>query len=156
MPQLGPGGASLELCPSAHAPAPPIPPVTTRKMQQDILIIGVMFPAIPLMMINFGNRYTVLASLIRDLHDAVIRDNTSLGDAERFLRQINTLRKRLRLIGIVRTISALALCLCTVGDDRYLSGRVWCQQLAVFRLDHSDGNGDARLHHQNPDRQFSA
>lgn len=79
-------------------------------MQQDILIIGVLFPAIPLMMINFGNRYTVLASLIRDLHDAVIRDNTSLGDAERFLRQINTLRKRLRLIGIVQTISALAFC----------------------------------------------
>ena len=88
----------------------PIPPVTRREMQQDILIIGVLFPAIPLMMINFGNRYTVLASLIRDLHDAVIRDNTSLGDAERFLRQINTLRKRLRLIGIVQTISALAFC----------------------------------------------
>ncbi len=80
-------------------------------MQQDILIIGVLFPAIPLMMINFGNRYTVLASLIRDLHDAVILDDTSLGDAERFLRQINTLRKRLRLIGIVQTVSALAFCL---------------------------------------------
>ena len=100
----------------------PIPPVTRREMQQDILIIGVLFPAIPLM-INFGNRYTVLASLIRDLHDAVIRDNTSPGDAERFLRQINTLRKRLRLIGIVQTISALASLFCTVGDDRYLSGR---------------------------------
>jgi len=80
-------------------------------MQQDILIIGVLFPAIPLMMINFGNRYTVLASLIRDLHDAVIRDNTSPGDAERFLRQINSLRKRLQLIGIIQTISAIAFCL---------------------------------------------
>ena len=38
-------------------------------MQQDILIIGVLFPAIPLMMINFGNRYIVLANLIRTLHD---------------------------------------------------------------------------------------
>ena len=79
-------------------------------MQQDILIIGVLFPAIPLMMINFGNRYAVLASLIRDLHDMVIRDNTSQGDAERFLLQINSLRKRLWLIGIVQTISALAFC----------------------------------------------
>lgn len=52
----------------------------------------------------------MLVSLIRDLHDAVIRDNTSLGDAEHFLRQINTLRKRLRLIGIVQTISAPAFC----------------------------------------------
>ena len=80
-------------------------------MQQDILIIGVLFPAIPLMMINFGNRYIVLASLIRDLHDTVIRDNTSPGDAERFLRQISSLRKRLQLIGVIQTISAIAFCL---------------------------------------------
>ena len=57
-------------------------------MQQDILIIGVLFPAIPLMMVNFGNRYTVLANLIRHLHDEVIRDNVSPKDAERFLLQI--------------------------------------------------------------------
>ena len=52
----------------------------------------------------------MLVSLIRDLHDAVIRGNTSPGDAKRFLWQINTPRKRLRLIGIVQTISALAFC----------------------------------------------
>ena len=52
----------------------------------------------------------MLVSLIRDLHGAIIRDNTSLGDAERFLRQINTLGKRLQLIGIVQTISALTFC----------------------------------------------
>ena len=45
------------------------------QMQQDILIIGVLFPAIPLMMVNFGNRYTVLVNLIRHLHDEVIRNN---------------------------------------------------------------------------------
>ena len=28
-------------------------------MRQDILIIGVLFPAIPLMMVNFGNHYRV-------------------------------------------------------------------------------------------------
>ena len=58
-------------------------------MQQDILIIGVLFPAIPLMMVNFGNRYTVLANLIRHLHDEVLRANVSPKDAERFLLQIN-------------------------------------------------------------------
>ena len=57
-------------------------------MQQDILIIGVLFPAIPLMMVNFGNCYTVLANLIRHLHDEVIRHNVSPKDAERFLLQI--------------------------------------------------------------------
>ena len=77
-------------------------------MQQDILIIGVLFPAIPLMMINFGNRYSVLATLIRNLHDNVIRDNTTPDDASRFLRQITSLRKRLQLIGIVQTCAATA------------------------------------------------
>ena len=65
-------------------------------MQQDILIIGVLLPAIPPMMVNFGNRYTVLANLIRHLHDEVIRDNFLPNDAERFLLQINRIRERLR------------------------------------------------------------
>lgn len=77
-------------------------------MQQDILIIGVLFPAIPLMMINIGNRYTVLANLIRELHDTVVRDNTSIGDAERFLTQITALRNRLKLIGGIQTLAACA------------------------------------------------
>ena len=77
-------------------------------MQQDILIIGVLFPAIPLMMVNFGNRYTVLANLIRHLHDEVLRDNVSPNDAERFLLQINRLRDRLRLIGIIQSCAAIS------------------------------------------------
>lgn len=80
-------------------------------MQQDILIIGVLFPAIPLMMVNFGNRYTVLANLIRHLHDEVIRDNVSPTDAERFIMQINRLRDRLRLIGITQSCAAIAFVL---------------------------------------------
>ena len=80
-------------------------------MQQDILIIGVLFPAIPLMMVNFGNRYTVLANLIRHLHDEVIRDNVLPNDAERYLRQISRLRDRLRLIGITQSCAAMAFML---------------------------------------------
>ena len=77
-------------------------------MKQDILIIGVLFPAIPLMMVNFGNRYTVLANLIRHLHDEVMRDNISPTEAERFLLQIKRIRDRLRLIGIIQSCSAIA------------------------------------------------
>ena len=80
-------------------------------MQQDILIIGVLFPAIPLMMVNFGNRYTVLANLIRHLHDEVILDNVSPNDAERFLLQINRLQDRLRLIGIIQSCAAISFVL---------------------------------------------
>ena len=73
-----------------------------------ILIIGVLFPAIPLMMVNFGNRYTVLANLIRHLHDEVLRDIVSPNDAERFLLQIGRLRDRLRLIGITQSCAAIS------------------------------------------------
>ena len=85
------------------------------SMQQDILIIGVLFPAIPLMMVNFGNRYTVLANLIRHLHDEVIRHNVSPNDAERFLRQISRLRDRLRLISIIQSCAAIAFMLALMA-----------------------------------------
>ena len=38
----------------------------------------------PIDVVNFGNRYTVLANLIRHLHDEVLRDIVSPNDAERF------------------------------------------------------------------------
>ena len=80
-------------------------------MQQDIFIVGVFFPAIPLMIVKFGNRCTVLANLIRKSHNEVIRDNMSPQDAERFPLQINRLRNRLRLIGIFQPCAAMAFVL---------------------------------------------
>ena len=77
-------------------------------MQLNILIVGVLFPAIPLMMINFGNRYSLLAGLIRNLHDTVINEKISTDDSARFFRQIASLRQRLRLIAIIQTCSSLA------------------------------------------------
>lgn len=77
-------------------------------MQLNVLIEGVLFPAIPLMMINFGNRYSLLAGSIRNLHDTVINENISTDDSTRFFRQIANLRQRLRLIAIIQTCGALA------------------------------------------------
>ena len=36
---------------------------------------ALLFPAIPLMMIVFGNRYSSLSKLIRDLHDRVLKED---------------------------------------------------------------------------------
>ena len=77
-------------------------------MQKEILRTGVLFAAIPLMIVNFGNRYTALANLIRKLHDAVIRYNISLQHAERLLIQSKRLCYRLRLIGITQSCTAMA------------------------------------------------
>ena len=63
------------------------------------------------MMVNCGNRYTVLANLIRHLHDEVIRDNVPPNDAERFLLQLNHLSDRLRLIGIIQSCAAMSFVL---------------------------------------------
>ncbi len=109
-------------------------------MQQDILIIGVLFPAIPLMMINFGNRYIVLANLIRTLHDTVVRDNTPPADAERFLLQITSLRSRLRLIGMIQTMSAIAFIMvllamvATYMDRLTIASLMFITSLALMGL----------------------
>ena len=109
-------------------------------MQQDILIIGVLFPAIPLMMVNFGNRYTVLATLIRHLHDEVIRDNVSPTDAERFILQINRLRDRLRLIGIIQSCSATAFVLALTAmiaayfDERTNSSMLFLSSITLLMI----------------------
>ena len=79
-------------------------------MQLNILIVGVLFPAIPLMMINFGNRYSLLTGLIRNLRDTVINEKSSTDDIDRFFRQIAivSLRQKLRLITIIQSCSSLA------------------------------------------------
>lgn len=104
-------------------------------MQQDILIIGVLFPAIPLMMINFGNRYMVLANLIRNLHDTVVRDNTPQDDAERFLLQITSLRSRLRLIGMVQIVSGAAFTMVLAAMcATYMEMIEWASLLFISAL----------------------
>ena len=85
--------------------------VRVKEMQLNILIVGVLFPAIPLIMINFGNRYSLLAGLIQNLHDTVINEKISTDDSARFFRQIASLRHRLRLIALIQPWSALAFIL---------------------------------------------
>jgi hypothetical protein len=107
-------------------------------MQQDILIIGVLFPAIPLMMVNFGNRYTVLANLIRNLHDEVLGEHISPQDAERFLLQIRRLRDRLRLIGIIQSCAAMAFVLALMAmiaayfDERAISSMLFLSSISLL------------------------
>ena len=79
-------------------------------MQQGVLIIRVLLPTIPLMMVNFGNCYTVLVNLISHLHDEVICDNLSPDDAKRFLLQINRMRDRLPLSVSSRPMRRWRLC----------------------------------------------
>ena len=67
-----------------------------------------LFPAIPLMMINFGNRYTAVSTLIRKLHDDFIKKDKNSNNNKIISKEIMNLRVRLRLIRTVQTGSGIA------------------------------------------------
>ena len=69
---------------------------------------ALLFPAIPLMMISFGNRYTSLASLIRKIHDLIVLNKHSKKTAGHYLDQITILTKRLKLVRAIQTLSGLS------------------------------------------------
>ena len=69
-----------------------------------------LFPAIPLMMISFGNRYTSLSKLIRKIHDEFINKKISPSDksASRYFAQIQILNKRLRYVKLMQFFSGIS------------------------------------------------
>ena len=66
---------------------------------------ALLFPAIPLMMIVFGNRYSSLNKLIRDLHDRVLQEEEV---RDKFTEQIELLTDRLFLVKSMQTLAGLA------------------------------------------------
>ena len=79
-------------------------------MDNIFLLPAALFPAIPLMMISFGNRYMSMASLIRKIHDEVILKKLTRKDkaTNRYLKQIALLRKRLVLNRATSTLAAIS------------------------------------------------
>ena len=66
---------------------------------------ALLFPAIPLMMIVFGNRYSSLSKLIRDLHDRFLKEDEV---RDKFTEQIELLTDRLFLVKSMQTLAGLA------------------------------------------------
>ena len=77
------------------------------QMQQDNLIIDVLFPATLLMMINCGNHYSLPENVIRHFQNEVIHDSISAKNTELFLLQISRLRDTLWLTGIIQPRAAI-------------------------------------------------
>ena len=84
-------------------------------MENILLLPAALGSAMPLMMINFGNRYTTLATLIRKIHDELtVRKLTKKDKAtNRYLKQIDVLRSRLILNRITATLAAIGF-LCNL------------------------------------------
>ena len=72
---------------------------------------AILFPAIPLMMISFGNRYTSLAALIRKIHDLIVVKKLSKKNAKHYLDQIKILTQRLALVRASQTLSGVSFIL---------------------------------------------
>ena len=72
---------------------------------------ALLFPAIPLMMISFGNRYTSLAVLIRKIHDLIVVNHLSKKNAKHYLDQIKVLTQRLSLVRASQTLSGVSFIL---------------------------------------------
>ena len=87
--------------------------LTSNMSNFTTLYPALLFPAIPLMMISFGNRYTSLASLIRKIHDLIVLNKHSKKTAGHYFDQILILTKRLNLVRSVQTLSGLSF-LCNL------------------------------------------
>jgi hypothetical protein len=78
-------------------------------MRIDITTPALLFPAVSLLMLAYTNRFLGLASVIRGLHKAHTESPKPV-----YLKQIESMRKRIRLIRDMQSWGVLAIFLCTV------------------------------------------
>ena len=69
-----------------------------------------LFPAIPLMMLTFGNRWIALSTLIRKVHAELFdqKFSTNKESTKKYLSQIKVLNKRLRYVKLMQFFSGLS------------------------------------------------
>lgn len=77
-------------------------------MQIALSTPSLLFPAISLLMLAYTNRYLGIASVIRQLHQTHSETPKNV-----YLQEINSLRKRIRLIQDMQSWGVLGLMACT-------------------------------------------
>ena len=75
-------------------------------MDIDYTVAALMFPAIPLMMTMYSNRFHTLSGLIRKLHDQLTFDKRTPPEWE---NQLHVLNNRTNLLKYTMDISGLGL-----------------------------------------------
>ena len=71
-----------------------------------------LFPAIPLMMLTFGNRWIAISKLIRQMHsDFLDKKKNRSESADKYLTQIKILSLRLNYVKYMQLLSGLAFIL---------------------------------------------
>jgi len=69
---------------------------------------ALLFPAISLLLLAYGNRFLALANLVRKLHDEYINGNKS----KILLQQIRSLRQRLNMIRYMQGLGVFSFLCC--------------------------------------------
>lgn len=93
-------------------------------MQIDMTTPALLFPAISLLLLAYTNRFLVLAQLIREL------SGKSRGDAaDKSLRQIAGLKKRIELIRWMQVFGVVSFLLCTLSMFALFLGYVLAGQI---------------------------
>src|SRR5947207_14650416 len=69
---------------------------------------ALLFPAISLLLLAYGNRFLALANLVRKLHDQYITGLKS----KILLKQIHSLRRRLNLIRYMQGLGVFSFLCC--------------------------------------------
>lgn len=77
-------------------------------MELSINTPALLFPAISLLLLAYGNRFIALANLVRKLHD----EYTTGHKSKIILRQIKSLRKRINLIRYMQGLGVFSFLCC--------------------------------------------
>jgi len=77
-------------------------------MENDILIIGVLFPAIPLAMVALNGRYSAIAGLMRAIHDKIHMQDSDPANRARLITELRYLMRRMAIIRLSLLFGALS------------------------------------------------
>jgi hypothetical protein len=78
-------------------------------MEINLTTPALLFPTVSLLLLAYTNRFVTLASVIRQLHDSHLASPSPV-----YLKQIASLRLRIRLIRDMQFCGVLSMLLCTI------------------------------------------
>ena len=94
-----------------------------------------LFPAIPLMMLTFGNRWIAISKLIRQMHkDLIDKRKKKSKSAPKYLVQIKILSLRLRYVKYMQLFSGLAFIINLLTILFGMMGSVMAPYFFAFAL----------------------
>ena len=101
----------------------------------DLTYAAFLFPAIPLMMLTFGNRWIAISKLIRQMHkDLIDKRKQQSKSAPKYLVQIKILSLRLKYVKYMQLFSGISFILNLFTILLGIGGNNYSKYLFAFAL----------------------